>query len=269
MSSFHELPDGATLAYDDLGSGRPVVLIHGVSMSRRFFERNTGPLSEQFRVINVDLRGHGESPGCEGNHTVAQYARDVKHLIDGLGLQRPVLVGWSMGTFVIWDLIKQFGADGLAGHVNVSQGPTDLQKEDWELGVFPVAAMYETLAAAQSDFRGTMAHFVPAMLADEPSAEDLAFMIGETQRVGANAGTCILLDQCLVDYRDFVGTYDLPTLVCFGRDEKLIKFGNAAWIAEQQPGAEVAVFESSGHCPMWEEPDRFNTTVSDWIARLP
>ena len=53
MSSIHELPDGARMAYDDTGSGRPVVLIHGVSMSRRFFERNAAPLAERFRVVNV------------------------------------------------------------------------------------------------------------------------------------------------------------------------------------------------------------------------
>ena len=69
MASMHELPDGARLAYDDLGAGRPVVLIHGVSMSRRFFDRNAAPLAERFRVINVDLRGHGESPAHEGGHT--------------------------------------------------------------------------------------------------------------------------------------------------------------------------------------------------------
>ena len=72
MTRLHELPDGARLAYDDIGKGRPVVLLHGVCMSRRFFERNTGPLAERFRVVNVDLRGHGESPASEGGHTVAQ-----------------------------------------------------------------------------------------------------------------------------------------------------------------------------------------------------
>jgi len=50
-------------------------------MSRRFFERNAAPLAERFRVVNVDLRGHGESPAHEGGHTVAQYARDVKHVV--------------------------------------------------------------------------------------------------------------------------------------------------------------------------------------------
>ena len=152
MTRFHELPDGARLAYDDAGKGRPVVLIHGVCMSRRFFERNTEPLAERFRVVSVDLRGHGESPASEGGHTVAQYAQDVKHLLDTLGLEDAVLVGWSMGSFVIWDLVRQFGAGGIAGHVNVSQGPTDLNRDGWELGIFPLEELFSTLAAAQDDF---------------------------------------------------------------------------------------------------------------------
>src|SRR6476469_11262045 len=115
MARLHDLPDGASLAHDEAGAGRPVVLIHGVSMSRRYFERNLAALSERFHVINVDLRGHGESPSHDGGHTVAQYARDVRHLLRALGLEGAVLVGWSMGSLVVWDMIRQFGTDGLAG----------------------------------------------------------------------------------------------------------------------------------------------------------
>ena len=209
MSSIHELPDGARMAYDDTGSGRPVVLIHGVSMSRRFFERNAAPLAERFRVVNVDLRGHGESPAHEGGHTVAQYARDVKHLLGALGLDDAVVAGWSMGSFVVWDLIRQFGTDGLAGHVVVSQGPSDLKRPDWDLGAFTPAELYELLAAAQADYRGVMSEFVPTMLCDKPSTADLDLLVRETLWIGANAGTCILLDQSLQDYRDVIGSYGL------------------------------------------------------------
>jgi non-heme chloroperoxidase len=148
MAHLHDLPDGARISYDDVGTGRPVVLIHGVSMSRRFFERNVAALSEGFRVVNVDLRGHGESPAHEGGHTVAQYARDVRHLLEGLRLDDAVLVGWSMESLVVWDMIRQFGAEGLAGHVVVSQSPSDLRRPGWELSGFTLDALYEMLAAA-------------------------------------------------------------------------------------------------------------------------
>ena len=218
-------------------------------------------------MINVDLRGHGESPAHEGGHTVAQYARDIRHLLQGLGLDGAVLVGRSMGSLVVWDLIRQFGTDGLAGHIVVSQGPSDFKKEGWELGAFTMAELHETLAAAQADYRGVMEHFVPAMLMDEPSAADLELLVGETQKVGANAGTCILLDQSLQDYRDVLGGYQLPTLLAWGRDEKLIPVASGEWLAERIPG-ELVLFERSGHCPMWEEPERFNQVVGDWISGL-
>jgi non-heme chloroperoxidase len=268
MTRFHELPDGARLAYDDAGKGRPVVLIHGVCMSRRFFERNTAALAERFRVINVDLRGHGESPASEGGHTVSQYAQDVKHLLDSLGLEDVVLVGWSMGTFVVWDLVRQFGSAGIAAHVNVSQGPTDLNAGGWELGIFSIEELFSTVEAAQDDFRAVMEHFVPEMLMHAPSADDQALLLAETQRIGANAGTCILLNQSLQDYREFAATCALPTLLVWGADEKVVAAANGPWLQSTQPQAELVVFEGSGHCPMWEEPDRFNAVVGDWIEAL-
>ena len=269
MTRFHELPDGARLAYDDDGKGRPVVLIHGVCMSRRFFERNAAALAQRFRVISVDLRGHGESPASEGGHTVAQYAQDVKHLIDTLELQDVVLVGWSMGTFVVWDLVRQFGSGGIAAHVNVSQGPTDLNAGGWEHGIFTIEELFATLGAAQDDYRGLMEHFVPEILMHAPSAEDMALLLGETQRIGANAGTCILLNQSLQDYRAFAATYAVPTLLVWGADEKIVAAANGPWLQSAQPAAELVVFEQSGHCPMWEEPERFNAVVGDWIDALP
>jgi non-heme chloroperoxidase len=262
-----DLPGGASLAYDDQGAGRPLVLIHGVSMSRRFFERNVGPLSQRFRVVNVDLRGHGDSPPSEGGHGVAQYARDVHELIGALGLDGAVLVGWSMGSMVAWDLIRQFGTDGLGGHVVVSQGPSDLKRDDWELGSFSLNDLFGLLAGAQADYRALMDEFVPDMFMDELPAEELEMLIGETQRIGANAGTCILLDQSLQDYRDVVGSHALPTLLTWGRDEKLIGVASGEWLAAHQP-AELVIFERSGHCPMWEEPDRFNQVVGDFVSAL-
>src|SRR5438105_14802427 len=121
MTELLDIGGGVRLAYDDRGSGRSVVLVHGVSMSRRFFERNIDGLAERFRVVSIDLRGHGESPAQEGGHTVAQYARDLRAAMGRLGLDGAVAVGWSMGTMVVRDMIARFGTDGLAGHVNVPQ----------------------------------------------------------------------------------------------------------------------------------------------------
>jgi pimeloyl-ACP methyl ester carboxylesterase len=112
-----------------------------------------------------------------------------------------------------------------------------------------------------------MSEFVRTMLCDEPSTADLDLLVRETLRIGANAGTCILLDQSLQDYRDVIGSYGLPTLLTWGRDEKLVPVASGEWLAEPIPG-ELVVFERSGHCPMWEEPERWNQVVGDWISAL-
>ena len=112
-----------------------------------------------------------------------------------------------------------------------------------------------------------MSEFVPTMLCDKPSTADLDLLVRETLRIGANAGTCILLDQSLQDYRNVIGSYGLPTLLTWGRDEKLVPVASGEWLAERIPG-ELVVFERSGHCPMWEEPERWNQVVGDWISAL-
>jgi non-heme chloroperoxidase len=267
MSDPIDIGGGVRLACDNRGSGRPVILIHGVSMSGRFFEHNLDGLAERFRVVNVDLRGHGESPAHEGGHTVAQYARDVHSLIGRLGLDDAVLVGWSMGTMVVWELVRQFGTAGLAGHVNVSQGPSDLKREGWGLGAFSSDELFGLLEAAQDDLRGVMGEFVPSMFADDRPPAELDMFVAETLKLGPNAATCILLDQSLRDFREIVGSYELPTLLTWGRDEKLVPVAAGEWLAARQP-ADLRMFERSGHCPMWEEPELWNRVVGDWIAAL-
>jgi non-heme chloroperoxidase len=268
VTEFLDIAGGVQLAYDDRGSGRPVVLVHGVSMSRRFFEHNLDALAERFRVVSLDLRGHGESPAHEGGHTVAQYGRDLHEVIGALGLAGAVAVGWSMGTMVIWDMIRQFGTAGLAGHVVVSQGPSDLKREGWALGAFSMDELFGLLEAVQDDFPGVMGEFVPSMFAAERPAGELRMLVEQTQALGPNAATCILLDQSLRDYREVVGSYTLPTLCTWGRDEKLVPVAAGEWLAANTP-ADVHIFEHSGHCPMWEEPDLWNRIAGDWIAALP
>ena len=115
-----QLPGDASIAYTDSGHGRPILLLHGVCMSRVFFERNADVLARDHRVITVDFRSHGDSPPAESGHTVAQYARDVRALLQHLQVADVTAVGWSMGSFVLWDYLAQFGAERLASVVVVS-----------------------------------------------------------------------------------------------------------------------------------------------------
>jgi non-heme chloroperoxidase len=264
------LSTGATLSLTDRGSGPAVVLLHGVCMTSAFFERNVDALAASHRVVALDFRGHGASPAASAGHTVAQYARDVRALIDHLELDDPVLVGWSMGCLVIWDYLVQFADDPrVRGVVIVSQGPSDLTQPDWPHGIADVAGLAGFVEAAQSDFRGFFAGFVPHMFKEPPSEAQQAAFVDAICGIEPSAGTVILVDQTLRDYRPHIPAMTVPHLLVWGADEKVIKLASAHWLVEHLPDAELHVFDDSGHCPMWEEPDRFNALVTRWIAREP
>jgi non-heme chloroperoxidase len=195
------LPDGAVLSYEDRGSGRPLVLLHGVCMSSDFFREQLGPLSHGHRVIALDFRGHGRSPACDHGHTVAQYARDVHHVLEALALEHAVLVGWSMGSIVIWQYLRQFGAHRVAAQVVISQGPSDLKRPDWPHGLLELAELAELCLAIQEDMAGAFADFGPAMFAEPLDEESRARVMHEILRCRPTTATAILLSQTLPDAR--------------------------------------------------------------------
>ena len=264
------LPSGVTVACTDTGSGQPILLLHGVCMSRKFFEHNIDGLARSHRVVAMDFRGHGDSPAVEGGHTVPQYARDVRALIEALNLHNIIAVGWSMGSFVIWDYLTQYSSDPrLAGVVVISQGPSDLTQPDWPYGIADVPTLHTYLGLMQDNFAGFFAGFVPLMFKNAPSDREQAEFVTAISAVGANAGSAIFADQTLRDYRGQIAEFTVPHLLIWGRDEKVIKFASADWLHEALPSSRLEVFDDSGHCPMWEEPQKFNALVTEWAAQRP
>lgn len=263
------LPSGISLNVTDEGRGRPVIFVHGVCMSQAFFARNIERFTDSNRVVALDFRSHGDSPIVEGGHTVVQYAHDLRALIELLKLDDAVLVGWSMGALVNWEYQAQFADDTrLAGVVTISQGPSDLIQPGWPFGIGDTDELYSFISAMQTDLRGFLAGFVPLMFKDSLDPGEEAAFVKEATKVGPNSGSLILLDQTLQDYRELILGFDLPHLLLWGRDEKVVQVGSGEWLLEQLPHAEMHVFEESGHCPMWEEPEEFNQRLARWVASL-
>lgn len=91
--------NGANVYYEERGEGQPIVLLHGVWAGLRFFQPQREGLSEEYRVIALDFRGHGRSSKTEMGHTLPQYARDLRVFIQKLELEEVILAGWSMGPW--------------------------------------------------------------------------------------------------------------------------------------------------------------------------
>ncbi len=100
----HLTANGCRLYYTDQGQGEPVVLIHGLGSSTRDWENQTDALRERYRVVCVDMRGHGLSDKPPGKYSIKGFSEDVVCLIEALDLQRPHIVGISMGGMIAFQL---------------------------------------------------------------------------------------------------------------------------------------------------------------------
>ncbi|HYI41226.1 MAG TPA: alpha/beta hydrolase [Allosphingosinicella sp.] len=257
--------DGARIAYSDAGEGRPLLLLHGLMADSGFFERQQ-PLAEAFRVIAVDLRGHGRSPAGPVPPTIEILAEDVTGLARALELDGAVGVGWSLGAAVLWRVLAGPASRQFAGAVVVDMTPRVLNDQDWDLGL-----SRETCEARSQAIRGDFPAFAAAAgraIFASPGAEaDLAaaaFAANDPAAIGA-------LWKSLVeeDFRPLLPTIRQPTLVVHGAHSHLYGADTAGHLVAALPEARGVAFDRSGHAPHLEQPDLFNATLREFAATLP
>jgi pimeloyl-ACP methyl ester carboxylesterase len=261
-------PDGTTFAYIDEGAGSPILLLHGWSGSLRWFERNIPALAANHRVVAFDFRGHGSSDKTESGHTMEQYARDVHDVVEGLGLDRPLMAGWSMGSIVLWNYIQQYGAGQASGMVFVGQSASDLITPEYEHGIMTHDDLPQWIYAMQTDREAMVRDNMRLMVKDEPTPEEHDWMTADYLRCPAHIASVALYSQTVANSLPAFPQIDFPTQVYFGVDPKMYKLEHGEWLAEAIPGTELVIFEESGHVPMWEEPARFNEEMEKFAHRL-
>jgi non-heme chloroperoxidase len=265
--AFIEVEEGVRLFYEEKGQGKPVIFIHGVWMSSRFFKRQLPYFSEKYRTILLDLRSHGQSNHVHYGNTVSVYAKDLHAFIIELGLRDVILVGWSMGAFVVWEYLKQFGEENIHSTVIVDELASDFKWPDFNIGAFDMDTLIAFMTEIQTNRSSFLQSFLASMFNNELSAEDASWMLKEVTKMPESIASSILFDQSIVDYREFLPEINIPTLLCFGRHEKVIPVAAGEHLHENIPNSKLVIFEDSCHCPFMEESDLFNETVDCFIQK--
>ena len=171
----------------------------GRLLARRLDELSV--LREAARVLRrtaslmaLDLRGHGRSEHVDHGHvlpsTGATFARSWRPWAGDA-----VVVGWSMGAMVAWEMIDQFGTDGLRALVVVGQSPSDFKWPDWPEGFLDFDALRHVMESVQADQAATARDLVGLMLAQTPPEDEAACMVKEISRPPASVASAILFDQ--------------------------------------------------------------------------
>jgi len=261
--------DGIKIHYEEKGQGQSLLLIHAWSFSSYFFRGNMDELSKHYRVINMDLRGHGDSEKPAWGYRISRMAKDVKDLIEALDLKDVTLLGWSMGASIIWSYIDLFGNEHLAKIILVDQSPRQYFTPQWkwgQLGCYDAEALAILSTRLEYDAEGVARGMVATCLARKPTAEEENTFVSEMMKCPGWVQATIMADHTNLDWRDLLPQIKLPALVLVCRKSKVFPWQGSAYVGEKIPNAQTVFFEESSHIPFYEEADKFNQVVRDFMV---
>ena len=252
-------PDGESLAYEVTGEGPPIVLVHGITESRRSWDPLIAPLARDHRVVAVDLRGHGESDR-RPSYDVLTMAADIHAVVEAVGATEPLVVGHSLGGAVVSVYAAAYPVRGV---LNVDQ---PLEMSGFKALLEPLEPMLRGDDATFRSLIGQIFDSLYGALSPDERARIQSLSHPE-QDVVLGAWEFVLtaapeeMDELI---RSTVQLVTAPYLVIAGSDP-----GEAyvAWLEDVIPNATVEVWGDVGHYPHLVEPERFVQRVrSFWGA---
>jgi non-heme chloroperoxidase len=254
--------DGTPIYYIDEGPRSPsaVLLIHAEPFNVRLWARNITPLAQKFRVVAIDVRGRGESGKTENGQSIAQFARDLRLIIEHLNLAQIVVVGWSLGSSIVWSYIEQFGHIRLSGFVNVDQSPYRFVSE-------------ENTEARRSAVRNRrLEHHIEIIrnyLGPESGLDDDAvhWMAYECMKTHSHTHIAAITDSYRSDFRPHLEKISIPNQL-YWSTYGTIKSEMAEFMIAKTPGCEPVFFKGCGHLIPWVQAERFNDELSRFVERV-
>lgn len=263
--AFAEVDDGVNLFFRDVGRGRPLVFLHGWTMTHQVWDRQVQDLAADYRLILPDLRGHGDSDKPVGPYDPARHAADVGALMEQLDLRDVTLVGWSFGGMTA---MKTAAAhpERLAQLVLINAaGPKYLATGD-----FPHGHTEETLQEWLQRERDELApwrRFCMEAMPRVPYDELFTHWLWtQSMRAPSWAAAPMLEAYARADLREDLDAIRAPALILHGLHDVFCAPEAARYVAARLEGAEMVEFADSGHSPQWEEPDRFSQALGTFLV---
>jgi len=255
-----------TLGYEDRGTGLPLVFLHAFPLSRRMWDSQLLYLSRRFRVVTIDLRGHGESDAPLWRYRLEESADDVNGLLDHLAIDRAVLIGLSMGGYLAFAFYRQY-ARRVKGLV-LADTRAGADSAEGREGRFQMAqTAYKKGASAIAELMLPKL-FVPATLAGKPEIVRQVRSIIEANEISGIAGDLMAMAE-RPDSSAMLPTISCPTLIIVGEEDVATPPAESRFMADKIPGARLAVIPAAGHLSNVEQPDVFNRVVEEFAAGLP
>jgi pimeloyl-ACP methyl ester carboxylesterase len=247
--------DGINLSCEIRGNqNKPLVFVHGWTCNRGFFAPQAELFSQSHQVVSLDLAGHGQSGEGRTEWTLANFARDVEAVVNGLELESPILIGHSMGGAVCLEAAQLLGTK-ITGVVLVDTFAFDY-------GHFDESQIYHFLDSLRTDFPGAIRGLIEQTTPDGTDQmlreKMISTMVKAPLSIAIPAFESLLRWDALPIFQDL----KIPVRCVNGsliNSEACQRYGSF-WEATQMPQA--------GHFLQLEDPDEFNRCLSDMLATI-
>lgn len=255
---------GISLRYERSGTGRPLVFIHGLMGNHTFWDRQI-PLRQRFQTVRADLPGHGDSSKGRGTYSIGRFSDDVSHLITALKLDGCVLIGSSMGGLVAQRTVALV-PDRVAALVLVgtTAKPVNARGHAHGLKTDEAEGFVQLVEQDYKAFTRTLA----SRLFKEGRTELLAWAIQQLSKTPPHVAASALSAVFAADHRDAVAAITIPTLICHGRHDTIFPYAAGEYLHKHITGSRLVPFDDSGHLPMLEESERFNSELETFLTGL-
>jgi len=252
------------LQFAEQGQGPAVVMLHGFPLCKDIWREVVRDLSRNYRVITPDLRGHGNSPASEGPYSMHEMAADVLALLDTLKVDKVVLMGHSMGGYVMlaaWDQQPQrFSALGLIS----SQAAAD--SEEARTRRFQLITRVENEGVRAVVDVMTPKLFSPGWKADDPLVVEIQQMMIRTSPQGIIGALRAMASR--FDYMSRLAEIAMPMLIVTGVGDQVIPLAQADTMMRSPRRGHLSQIKGAGHLPMLENAPETCAAIRDFLKKV-
>jgi 3-oxoadipate enol-lactonase len=248
------------IAWEERGSGQPLLLIQGLGYARWSWEPVVPRLAESYRVLFFDNRGIGESDKPDGPYTARVMADDALQVLDEAGVEHGHVLGASLGGMIAQELAVAAPkrVDKLVLCCTTAGGAATVPMPQVTVDLFAEAATLAPEVALRRFVENALAPDAPAELVQEIFERRAA---NPLDPAGWQAQAAAGLGFAGVD-----GAITAPTLLVTGTDDNVVDPRNSDVLAERIPGAELERIEGAGHLFFWEQPDAFVRILREFLG---
>ena len=257
--------NGIRIAYKDQGTGPSIVFLHAFPLNRTMWAVQEQMLSSRFRIITIDLRGHGESDAPLWRYTLDQSADDVCALLDQLAIRQALFVGLSMGGYILFAFYRKYSArvKGLILADTRAQADTD----EGKAGRFQMAQTAYTQGTSAIADLMIPKLLSPATIQTKPEIVQNVRNMIEGNQISGIAGDLMAMAE-RPDSVPLLKQIACPTQIIVGELDQATPPSDATLMAEQIPGARLALIPNAAHLANIEQPAAFNKILTTFATDL-